>query len=102
MRRNAALVIATALACGAGTVAAAAPAHAAGWTDVPSTALTYDGSLDRVDFGSGGAGCVRCSGFSCMTLPLGASLEASGCGRVFRANVAEPRWMGRGSRGFRG
>ncbi|NEA21732.1 hypothetical protein [Actinomadura bangladeshensis] len=56
MRRNAALVIATALACGAGTVALAAPAHAAGWTNAPSAALAYDGSLDRVDFGAGGAG----------------------------------------------
>ncbi|MFE9102627.1 hypothetical protein [Actinomadura geliboluensis] len=56
MRRNAALAVATALACAAGTVAAAAPAHAAGWTDAATGATAYNGSLDRVDFGAGGAG----------------------------------------------
>lgn len=56
MRRTAVLVAATALGCAAGTVAVAAPAHAAAWTDVPSAALKYDGTLDRVDFGAKNAG----------------------------------------------
>ncbi|WP_067792824.1 hypothetical protein [Actinomadura formosensis] len=56
MRRNAALVAATALACGAGTVALAAPANAAGWRNISSAALSYNGSLDRVDFGAKNAG----------------------------------------------
>ncbi|MFB4308649.1 hypothetical protein [Actinomadura sp. GTD37] len=56
MRRNAALVVATVLACGAGTVAVAAPANAAGWKNISSGALNYDGSLDRVDFGAKNAG----------------------------------------------
>src|SRR5690606_3231535 len=56
MRRTAVLVAATALGCAAGTVAVAAPAHAAAWTDVPSAALKYNGTLDRVDFGAKNAG----------------------------------------------
>ncbi|TDC68195.1 hypothetical protein E1200_12485 [Actinomadura sp. GC306] len=56
MKRNAVLAVATTLACAAGTVAVAAPAHAAAWKDVPSAALNYDGSLDRVDFGAKNAG----------------------------------------------
>ncbi|MBB4772759.1 hypothetical protein [Actinomadura livida] len=56
MKRNAVLVVATALACAAGTVAVAAPAHAAAWKDIPGAALNYNGSLDRVDFGAKNAG----------------------------------------------
>ncbi|MEV5831916.1 hypothetical protein AB0L25_40825 [Spirillospora sp. NPDC052242] len=54
MRRKAAMV--TAVACGVGTLALAAPAHAAGWRNIPSAALNYNGSLDKVDFGATNAG----------------------------------------------
>lgn len=56
MRRNAVLAVTTALACGAGMVAVAAPAHAASWRNIGSTALGYNGSNDRVDFASKGVG----------------------------------------------
>lgn len=56
MRRNAVLAAATALTCGAGLVLAAAPAEAAGWRNIGSPALNYNGSLDRVDFAAKGAG----------------------------------------------
>ncbi|WP_019632970.1 hypothetical protein [Actinomadura atramentaria] len=55
MRRNALLAGATALALGTG-VLLAPPALAAGWRNIASTALNYDGSLDRVDFASKSAG----------------------------------------------
>ncbi|WP_160161030.1 hypothetical protein [Actinomadura sp. K4S16] len=56
MRRNAVPATIAALACAAGTVALAAPAQAAGWKNIGSTALAYNGSLDRVDFGAKNAG----------------------------------------------
>ncbi|WP_033423910.1 hypothetical protein [Actinomadura flavalba] len=55
MRRNAVLAGTTALALGAG-VLAAPPASAASWRNIASTALNYDGSLDRVDFADKNAG----------------------------------------------
>ncbi|MFC9973817.1 hypothetical protein ACFVH6_23255 [Spirillospora sp. NPDC127200] len=50
MRRNTILAASTALACGAGLVLTAAPAHAAAWRNIASPALKYNGSLERVDF----------------------------------------------------
>ncbi|MQY04504.1 hypothetical protein [Actinomadura macrotermitis] len=56
MRRNAVLAAVTALACGAGVVAAT-PALAAGWRNIDGkAALKFDGGLDRVDFASKGVG----------------------------------------------
>ncbi|MFC0037101.1 hypothetical protein [Actinomadura rayongensis] len=55
MRRNAVLAGATVLALGSGTVFAPS-ALAAGWRNISSSALKYDGSLDRVDFASKSVG----------------------------------------------
>ncbi|MFD0691611.1 hypothetical protein [Actinomadura fibrosa] len=58
MRRRAVPSAVTALVTGlaCGTVLTAAPARAAAWTDVPSPALAYNGSLDRIDYGAANAG----------------------------------------------
>ncbi|MDL4772920.1 hypothetical protein [Actinomadura xylanilytica] len=56
MRRNAVPAAVMVLTCGLGTVALAAPAQAAGWRNIGSTALSYNGSLDRVDFSDKNAG----------------------------------------------
>lgn len=50
MRRTALLTASAALVCGSGgLVALAAPASAAGWRNIASRAIAYEGALDKVD-----------------------------------------------------
>ncbi|MFI0450924.1 hypothetical protein [Actinomadura sp. 6N118] len=56
MRTKAVLAATTAVVCGAGAIAIATPAEAASWRNVGSKALSYNGTLDRVDFADKGAG----------------------------------------------
>jgi hypothetical protein len=79
MRRNAVLAAAAAVTCGAGVVAVAAPAEAAGWRNVSSKALAYNGSLDRVDFASKNVGWA-----------VGSQ------GTMFSPKAAIVRWNGKG------